>query len=86
MQQIIDYLYAQLTNNQFAIAGMLSAAAYGALNLIKKIPKNIFDRIHRLFYCSVQVEQATTLHFYIQMVIYKYHPKRIGIAFFYRPA
>lgn len=74
---IKTYLLNQLTSNQFAIAGTLSAAAYWIIGYLKPIPSFLYSRINRLFLYKVSIEQSDELYNYVSQYLADKFPNKL---------
>ena len=77
IEQLYDYISQQLTDNQFAIAGILSAVFYAILNYAKIIPGTLWERFVRQFKYVITVEQSDPLYVYLSEYIATQHPKKM---------
>ena len=74
---LLEYLRTQLSSNEFAIAGVLSAAAYAVLSNIRGVAYYIYSRTLRLITYEATVEQSDELYVALNKWITDNYPNKL---------
>ena len=77
IEYLITYVQTQMQTNDFAIAGVLSAAAFTILGYAKSIPRYLYARGKRLVQFSITVEQSQKLYIYLNKYISDTYPNKL---------
>lgn len=78
LQPFIEYFNnGEFFANQFAVAGILSAAFYTIISYLKPIPSFIWSRIKRQFVYTLTVEQSSELYVLLSQYIAENHPNKL---------